>query len=346
MSKTEFASTGYVGTLGEIQRRVEHHLRLFFKKGVKQTTVPYVKGPPGVGKSEMFRFLASLFEANYYDVPLIVYDQADLRGLPHIMDGVTRWAQPGDLPRPGGPPCVLHLDEFTQTYPAIQACASRLILDRRLGEYVVPDNVFICLASNREQDRASTHKMGSFLNNRLAHYEVRVDINEWRQWAIQHDIEPIIIALISFAPDLLHDFDPDRPAFPSPRSWSFLSTLMMDAKPEDWAGYASATVGDNASHQLELFRKNTAGLPTFDDVLAAPDKASVPDEPSAMFAAAVMVAMRISSTTSKAWNYIERLPSEHQHLAFRILMSRPNFAEMTGQGVIRSWVERNPHHWM
>jgi hypothetical protein len=54
---------------------------------------------------------------------------------------------------------ILFLDEITSAPPAVSAAAYQLILDRRLGEYRVPDRWAIFAAGNRQGDRGVTYSM-------------------------------------------------------------------------------------------------------------------------------------------------------------------------------------------
>jgi MoxR-like ATPase len=45
---------------------------------------------------------------------------------------------------------ILFLDEITSAPPTVSAAAYQLILDRRLGDYVVPEGWVIFAAGNRQ----------------------------------------------------------------------------------------------------------------------------------------------------------------------------------------------------
>ena len=72
--------------------------------------------------------------------------------------------------------------------PAVQAAAYQLILNRRVGQYTLPDNVYIVAAGNREADKGVTYRMPSPLANRFVHLEIKVDFDDWFAWAVQNDI--------------------------------------------------------------------------------------------------------------------------------------------------------------
>ena len=136
---------------------------------------PLVLGSVGVGKSEtIYQFAESLAEMEglsvswdnasptakqfgLVDFRLSHFESVDFGGLPYIVDGVQKRAMLGNLPTKGKG--LLFLDEFAQSGQDLQAIASQLIKERRLGEYVLPDGWTIVLAGNRHSDRSSANKI-------------------------------------------------------------------------------------------------------------------------------------------------------------------------------------------
>jgi hypothetical protein len=82
----------------------------------------------------------------------------------------------------------------------VQASCYQLVLDRKLGEYTLPDGWAIVAAENRDSDRAATTRMPTPLRNRFVHLEFEVDLQEWCEWAIQAAIRPEVIAFLRFRP--------------------------------------------------------------------------------------------------------------------------------------------------
>jgi hypothetical protein len=58
------------------------------------------------------------------------------------------------------------------------------------------------------------------------HLDSEVDMQEWSEWAIQAGIRPEVIAFLRFRPELISAFDRDAHAFPSSRSWEFVSHIL------------------------------------------------------------------------------------------------------------------------
>ncbi|MEJ2426528.1 MAG: MoxR family ATPase, partial [Candidatus Thiodiazotropha sp.] len=148
-------------------------------------------GPPGVGKSDMVREVAHSHQAPVIDIRLSQMEPSDLRGIPFRTDTTVEWAIPSILPdaERHGSDGILFLDEITSAPPTVSAAAYQLILDRRLGEYQVPDGWAIFAAGNRQGDRGVTYSMPAPLANRFSHFEVETHLDDWVAWAYRHQID-------------------------------------------------------------------------------------------------------------------------------------------------------------
>jgi len=180
-------------------------------------------GPPGIGKSSIVMQTAKTHGIGFIDLRLSQLAPTDLRGLPVAENGVSRWYPPEFLPRDGTG--ILFLDELNLAPPVMQGMAQQLILDRRVGNYVVPEDWFIWAAGNRKEDFAAVYDMPSPLANRFLHLDVEPDLDSFKSYALPNNIHEHIIAFLSFRPALLHKPAPQQSAWPSPRSWEMANTL-------------------------------------------------------------------------------------------------------------------------
>jgi hypothetical protein len=224
-------------------------------------------GPPGVGKSEIVAQVARRHAAKLIDIRLAQMEPTDLRGIPFRDGRSVVWSVPALLPDAGrdGPAGVLFLDEITSAVPTVTAAAYQLILDRRLGEYLVPPGWAIFAAGNRHGDRGVTYQMPAPLANRFTHYEVEPDLDDWVAWAHANAIDVGVISFLRFRPDLLFDFDPARhaAAFPSPRSWAFASAAIgkFGDRPDLLGDALKACVGAAAGLACRAYLEHLGALP-------------------------------------------------------------------------------------
>jgi len=118
-------------------------------------------------------------------------------------DNTMKWAPPVELPSEEFAKkfstIYLFLDELNSAAPAVQAAAYQLILNRKVGTYVLPDNVVIIAAGNREADKGVTYRMPAPLANRFVHLELAVDFNDWFEWAVANKIHKDVVGYLQFA---------------------------------------------------------------------------------------------------------------------------------------------------
>ena len=248
-------------------------------------------GPPGVGKSQMVAQVAARNGVPMIDIRLSQMEPSDLRGIPFRAGERVEWAPPAMLPdaERHGLQGILFLDEITSAPPSVSAAAYQLILDRRLGEYRVPDGWAIFAAGNRQGDRGVTYSMPAPLANRFSHFEVETHLDDWVAWAYANGIDERVIAFLRFRPELLFDFDPahNPVAFPSPRSWEFAHRGLQKftQRPHLLQGTLQACVGPAAGIELHAFVANLDRLPDLEAIVRG-EEAPVPKETDLQYAVA------------------------------------------------------------
>jgi hypothetical protein len=254
-------------------------------------------GPPGVGKSQIIAQVASRHAVPMIDIRLSQMEPSDLRGIPFRVDNRVEWAVPAMLPdiERHGPEGVLFLDEITSAPPSVSAAAYQLILDRRLGAYVVPDGWAIFAAGNRQGDRGVTYTMPAPLANRFSHFEIEANLDDWVSWAYANGIDERLIGFLRFRPERLFDFDPahNPVAFPSPRSWEFAHRALQKFgdSPELLLPTLQACVGPAAGLELNAFVENLERMPDLDAILRG-EQVDVPREVDLQYAVASALVAR------------------------------------------------------
>ncbi len=262
-----------------------------------QHTPVMLWGPPGVGKSQMVAQIAARHAVPVIDIRLSQMEPSDLRGIPYRVDEQVEWAIPTMLPdtERHGPEGILFLDEITSAPPSVSAAAYQLILDRRLGEYQVPDHWAIFAAGNRQGDRGVTYTMPAPLANRFSHFEVETNLDDWVSWAYRNEIDERVIAFLRFRPELLFDFDPahNPVAFPSPRSWEFAHRGLQKFTdhPQLLQGTLQACVGPAAGVELHAFVNSLDQMPDLDAIIAGQD-VTTPTEIDLQYAVAAALVGR------------------------------------------------------
>jgi|TARA_B100000780_G_scaffold216584_1_gene155927 hypothetical protein len=278
------------------------------KRAFKKKRPLFLWGPPGIGKSDIIGQITNeLGKAHLIDIRLSLWDPTDIKGMPYYseQDNTMKWAPPAELPTEEFAAqfdfVVVFLDEMNSAAPAVQAAAYQLILNRRVGQYKLPDNVLLVAAGNRDADKGVTYKMPAPLANRFVHLELRVDFDDWFQWAVNNDIHRDVVGYLTFAKKDLYDFDPRSPsrAFATPRSWSFVSELLEDDDDETTTDLISGSVGEGLAVKFMAHRKVASSMPNPTDILAGKVKELNTKEISAMYSLTVSLCYELKEASDK-----------------------------------------------
>ena len=295
------------------------------RKAFKNKRPVFLWGPPGVGKSDIIKQLGNEINAHVIDVRLSLWDPTDIKGIPYFDANTNnmRWAPPSELPSEEFAAqfkhVVLFLDEMNSAPPAVQAAAYQLILNRRVGQYTLPDNVIIVAAGNRETDRGVTFRMPAPLSNRFIHLEMKVDWDDWFDWATENRVHNDVVGFLTVNKKDLYDFDPKSAsrAFATPRSWTFVSELLAeDTDEEVIADLTSGAIGEGLAIKFMAHRKISSKLPNPRDVLSGKVKKLETKEISAMYSLTVNLCYELKdSCDKKAENWNEQV-----NFFFRFIM--------------------------
>lgn len=300
---------------------------------------PFIWGPPGVGKSSVVRQLADLSQLALKDIRVLLHDPVDFKGLPHLSDGQTKWAIPDFLPREGSG--ILFLDELNAAPVLVQAACYQLILDRKLGDYMLPDGWAVVAAGNRESDRSVATRMPTALRNRFVHLDFEVDRIEWKEWAFTNSIRDEVICFIDFREELLHQFDRDANAFPSPRSWEFVSDILNgNPSPSIEHELIEGAVGKAAATEFVAFLHTFRNLPNIDALLLNPETEPLPAKADGQYAVACALSRRASeSNFDRVSRYLDRMPPEFGVLCVTDAIRRN--PEVKHTAAFTRWATRN-----
>lgn len=215
-----------------IEKMYKHNLNLF------------MWGNPGIGKTDAVKqFVAKQRLTNpdfkSYYLTLAHMDPTDLSGLPMFIekDGVkiTSWATPEFLPRDPNAVGVMFLDEYNNASGAVQNACQQLIQERRIGNYHLPDGIFIIAAGNPEGQNNASTQLSAPTKNRFAHVLVKTTLDAWQPYFLRQnysvEIKQLILGFLKHNPKFFEDenaMNANSYTFATPRSWNKVAELLSD----------------------------------------------------------------------------------------------------------------------
>ena len=317
------------------------------------------QGEPGIGKSAMLKTIAAKFpdhEIAYIDCTLL--DLGDF-ALPYteLASGdsglkVTKFAPNARFKFQSGKPVIVMLDEIGKAMKAVKNVLLTLMLEQRIGDIQLPKGSRVFGTTNLSTDGVGD-SLEAHARNRVCFVTVRkphagfgangsVDPDSWGAWALDNDIAPEVIAWVKQFPQALESytdrsqsdnpyiFNPTRAgqtAFVTPRSLEKASHI---AKKRPMLGESvtisalAGTIGESAARDMQAFFTVVDKLPTWDQIIAGPNTAKLPDDAVARCILVFSAIARVEKDTLAKWmQYINRMDKEWQALFATSVMKSP-----------------------
>lgn len=302
-------------------------------------------GTRGVGKSSVVRQVAEHFQVPLVDLRLTTIEPVDLRGAIFADDrqAKTVWFPPEFLPTPDRPAGILFLDELTAADQRLQISAYSLILDRRVGNYRLPDGWQVVAAGNASFHGAVSHDMGTALADRMFHFNVQTVIEAFLAHALAMDFAPEVMAYLKVRPDKLDDTQAqlanDHLIGASPRGWEDISNVLRSGLSESAKRvFVQGRIGAaNAAEFFGVLRELQAAVDVVRLLAAKPGAETAALLPRTLdglygMVYGLLAACRDGDTLARALEIVEQLPDvgasaglpvrEGQTLAMELLMQR------------------------
>ncbi len=280
-----------------------------------------VEGAPGIGKSDILTQAAVDAGADMILSHPAVSDPTDVKGLPWISKGKNgdsaTFLPFGELEQAinARKLTVWFLDDLGQASPAVQASFMQLLLARKVNGHSISDNVVFVAATNRRTDRAGVSGILEPVKSRFGTIvELEADLDSWCNWAIDHNVNPLLIGFLRFKPELLCKFEAknDLKNSPVPRTWSHVNKLLdLQLSPTVQNIAIAGAVGEGAATEFAAFQKLYAQLPNIDQILMDPTKVPIPKNAAVLYSLASALATKVTSTNfTHICTYINRMVAD------------------------------------
>ena len=351
-------------TAGEVIDRLSELYLTAYRSGMLPA-MPSVClwGPMGIGKSTAVRTIADrlseLFgqEVPVTEIRLLNFSPVDLRGIPaaDAAREFTVWLKPKlfDLKEDGI--SILFLDEISSAPQSLQASAYQIALDKRIGEFFLPENCIVICAGNRTNDRSVAFHMPKALANRLMHFEVRADFDSWYLWAAEKGIDARVIGYLSFDHSRLSvEAGVEELAFPTPRSWEFASRLLQvtGKEPGEIFTLLAGCIGESTAVEFEAWCRIYRKLPSVEGILNGTETRPVKEADrryaliSSLLACASQKGEKLSGTElENLCSYVSGFPADFSSLFFRGLLQLPGMnLRLAKVSSFSAWMRKNQRY--
>ena len=314
-------SQAYNSTVNSITSQVRHA-----NDRDSMRPIVMLQSDPGVGKTSWIVQLIEAMGARWVILSLAQYDPAEFGGwIVSQGDKMVRlrpdW-MPTNTPEEqaraeaGEVIGVIIIDEPQNAPTALQNIAAQLTNERRVGNHYLPDGWAIVLAGNKDSNRAGTTKMPTHLRDRLMPIQIDADLEDFVAYANKVGMSHLVTGFVRARPDLLSKFERDATAWPSPRGWDRVSTILswgMDAVEQTIA--IAAQVGEGVAAEFSGYLRIADSMGDPAEALANPTTYPVPDaDPSATYAmCAALSNMATADNFAAMLTYLKRF--DHQEFA-------------------------------
>lgn len=210
---------------------------------IKKRRVPFIWGPPGIGKSTLGRAVAQALNAELYvlDAPLLE-PTSYLVAVPEKETKKVELYTTGFLPVKG--PAVVLVEDLSHAKGYQMVPLMQMVLDRRIGPLKFADDISFIITGNREEDLAGANPIPSPLLNRVLHFEMRPSPEEWVVWAKAQELDERVVQFINANKQYFLQLpQPGVKVWPTPRSWHALADVIKNLPDGEIYPYALAAVG-------------------------------------------------------------------------------------------------------
>ena len=199
-----------------------------------------ISGEPGTAKSTTVGLIAKELGMNLVTEsgPCLTHEL--LSGLPDTVDAeqyqansidgtipqATQWSIPEMVAKAirsaKDKPTILLIDDFHMVSPHLQAYFYGLLLERRLGNYKLSDNVAIVLTMN-DSDKAGFNGINSAVRNRLAILRVKFNFEYWFK-AYGNRLHYLVASFLSTKSNYcMEDETTDIVGYATARAWTAIA---------------------------------------------------------------------------------------------------------------------------
>ena len=245
-------------------------------------TVFMIMGRPGGGKSACARDALKTMgftDANTVEFVASLRDPVDVLGTPNNHGDFTKWVPPEEFYklRAGQGRVALLLEELPDAVVPMQNALCGVVYDRRAGQLQLSDQLVIIATGNRTEDKSGANRITSKLAGRTRRLDFEENLEEVVQYALDAGWPTELIQYLRFKPDALVDWDPNRFANATPRTWEDVARMNPHMPADLELDNIAGSVGQGRAAEYVGFKQIYNELPDITEILMNPATAVLPD---------------------------------------------------------------------
>ena len=292
-----------------------------------------LRSEPGCGKSSLHGYLCAALPEYlpvFIDVPNMDLGDIAMPVIDHEHK-VTRYYPNSRFRLNEGKPILAMYDEYSKGAPPVMNMLhpSLEVYNPRIGDVMLDPASIIVMTGNLDSDGVGDNLKAHTRNRIITLHVSKPTADEWLEWAVENNIEPVIMAWVKQFPHCMASYldgDEGNPyiynpkkvqaAFVSPRSLERASNIVRaraDLDQDSVIAALSGTIGEAAARDMQAYIAYQDQLPTWESIMNSPKTANVPDSPGAC---AVMIFGAIAkldkNNIAPFMEYVERMEPEWQ----------------------------------
>ena len=311
-------SVSQIGDNGEYILVTQEELKDILEKHYARRESVILKGPPGCGKTAM-----PIQIAEEHDLPMLspfncsLSDGTDFKGMPVFGEDKTsqiwvkdvRWIMASEAPT------LVLIDEVGQGSAGSIAASVSIFREKRIDDLYLHPDTWVVGTTNRAQDKCGSAALPKQLLDGVYKYEVGYSADALVRYELEKnlaDVDMLTLRFLRMKGDAALAYDPAKEVNSTMRGWSAVMRLLKVDATTHFATLAGR-IGRGLATELMAFRNLAPMLPSVEEVLLNPTKASVPENPSALFLISDMMADKATANNFDALvEYAKRIPPEFQ----------------------------------
>lgn len=280
-------------------------------------------GSPGLGKSAIIEYVASILGFQVVEVLLSTKESSDVLGVPYVdTSNKMQYSTPPWFPD-GSKPCIIFLDEITNAQISTIHAAYGFVHNRTITNgKKLPDNALIICAGNSSSDKTGAKDLVPAMANRMIHLHIdkHRSVGDFLDYITDSLWNRTLVGFLTYKKDAVYTTYSNDPSFATARTWEKVNTLLSMEFSEYMLKIAIASaVGSAYAIDFMAYRELNDKLPNWELLRTTDDYVYTFDQKDQ--------SMAFSLSTGIAFELIDSLVNNHSTHTRRLVKFLDTFSD-------------------